>query len=247
MQRFFLTPEHFSGLQVTFPRETAHQIIHVLRLNEGDQVDVLDNSGVVHRVRLHVKAFEMTVTGTIFETSLVSTEPEIPISLYFGLSRRDKVEWILQKGTEIGVSAFFPFISTRTLVKSASLSEKKNDRWVKIIQEAAEQSARGRLPALHAPKDFADCISEAKTKHTLSLLAWEVTKLGSDSLGVVLKSFDVGPIALFVGPEGGFSEDEVHMAQEMGCKIVSLGPRILRMETAAIVFPALVLFQLGEF
>lgn len=246
MHRFFLNPEHISGQQVVFPSDLAHQITHVLRLDEGDQVGVLENNGFIHRVRLQVGGADGSVTGIIMDTNPVLSEPKTHISLYFGLTSREKVEWIMQKGTEIGVSAFYPFFSTRTLVKPGSLSSKKIERWNRIIREAAEQSGRGRLPVLSPPKDLAKCLLKSHQDHQLCLLAWEDASSGGETIGRLLEDFTVGSVALFVGPEGGFTSEEVTMAIESGCQVVSLGARVLRMETAAIIFPALVLFERRE-
>jgi 16S rRNA (uracil1498-N3)-methyltransferase len=246
MHRFFLPPDHITGQRVTFPKETAHQILHVLRLGEDDQVAVLDNSGVVHHVRLQVDSPTSSVWGMIFETQPVRSEPKTHLSLTFGLSNREKVEWILQKGTEVGVSGFYPFFSSRTLVKPASLSPKKLERWERIIKEAAEQSGRGRLPVLHPAKDLAGTYLEATMDHDLCLIAYEAAEETALRLADALDGFSGTSIALFIGPEGGFSEEEVQLGLDAGCQVISLGARILRMETAAIVFPSLVLYALGE-
>jgi 16S rRNA (uracil1498-N3)-methyltransferase len=246
MHRFFLPPEQLSGQWVIFPKEITHQILHVLRLAENDQVAVLDNTGVVHHVRLSVDSTAATVSGMIFETLPVLSEPKTHLSLYFGLTSREKVEWILQKGTEIGVFAFYPFASSRTLVNSASLSPKKLDRWRRIIREAAEQSRRGRLPELHPPKDLAVSFSEASKDHELCLISYEAADENAQRLPDALEGFSGATLALFIGPEGGFSEEEVQLGLEDGCRVISLGARILRMETAAIVFSALTLYALGD-
>ena len=246
MQRFFLNPECFFDQQVTFPKEIAHQIIHVLRLNNGDQVIVLDNSGVYHQVDLQTNPSEIKVTGSIKETRPVTSEPKTQLSLAFGLSNREKVEWILQKGTEIGVSVFFPFISSRTLVRSKTLSPRKLSRWDQIIREAAEQSGRGKLPVLHQPLNLPAVMLDFYKTQDMCLLAWESALSDGENLTTVLKGFVGHSLGLIVGPEGGFAEDEVQLAIDAGCSVVSLGPRILRMETAAIIFPALVLNLLGE-
>jgi 16S rRNA (uracil1498-N3)-methyltransferase len=246
MHRFFLPPEHITGQQVFFPKEEAHQIMHVLRLAEDDQVAVLDNSGVVQHVKLRIDSTTLTVSGMITETQPVLSEPKTHLSLYFGLTSREKVEWILQKGTEIGVSAFYPFASSRTLGKPVSVSINKLERWERIIKEAAEQSGRGILPELHPPKGLAVCFSEAPKDHDASLIAYEAADENAQRLPDALEGLSGASIALFVGPEGGFSAEEVQLGLEAGCRVISLGARILRMETAAIVFPALVLFAMGD-
>ena len=246
MHRFFIKPELIKKQHVSFPQALSHQIVHVLRLGEGDQVAVLDNRGNIHQVRLGLNKPGSNLVGEIITTEPVTSEPNCHISLFFGLSSREKVEWILQKGTEIGVSAFFPFVSSRTLVQSSLVASKKFNRWERIICEAAEQSGRGRLPELHQPIDLNQSLAHASSKVPLCLFAWEAAFGEGETISDVLDGFEGGALALFVGPEGGFSAEEVKQAQEVGCRVVSLGQRILRLETAAMIFPALVLFELGD-
>lgn len=247
MNRFFVEPDRITGKSVAFPADLAHQILHVLRLKDGDCVEVLDNLGHVYQVALVLHEEDKQVSGEIQGDLPLTSEPKVHITLYFGLSNREKIEWILQKGTEVGVSAFSPFISQRTLLRSTALSENRWSRWEKIIREAAEQSGRGRLPELNSPKALDTCISDAKRLHALNLIAWEDATGDDQQLDKELAGIKGKTIGLFVGPEGGFSQDEVSMAQKLGIGVVSLGKRILRMETAAIVFPAIVLFALQEF
>ena len=246
MNRFFIDPQQIKGDKVEFPADIAHQIRHVLRLGEGDRVAVLNNSGSIFDVAIIVNADTSEVVGKIVSREMATTEPLTRIALCFGMTNRDKVELILQKGAEVGVSDFFPFVSSRTLVQSTDLTEKKTARWEAIIREAAEQSGRGRLPELHQPARFEDCVAEVGNQFGLALIAWEESAVEGHGLHEVLDDEDRGTIALFVGPEGGFSAEEIELARLSGCKVVSLGARILRMETAAILFPALVLFALGE-
>jgi 16S rRNA (uracil1498-N3)-methyltransferase len=247
MNRFFLEPYLITDERVNFPEAVEHQIISVLRLRTGNIVEVLDNQGSLYRVTLDVDVEKRSVMGQVMNKERVSTEPAVQITLCFGMTNRDKVEWILQKGTEIGISEFSPFISSRTLVQSADLSEKKLVRWARIIREAAEQSHRGRLPKLNQPQDFEACLkSSAVTGSSLSLIAWEGDDSDQMNIAQSLFGFEGSSIALYVGPEGGFSEEEISFARQAGCRVVTLGDRILRMETAAIVFPAIVLHDLGE-
>jgi len=246
MNRFFLYSHLFSNDRVNFPEDIAHQIMNVLRMRSGDEVVVLDDQGAAYRVELVVDQEQKTVSGKIVGKEPVMSEPKIKLTLCFGMTSRDKVELILQKGTEIGVSEFFPFISSRTLVQSTDLSEKKRIRWERIIREAAEQSHRGRLPVLTAPKKYGESLSAICVRHDLSLIAWEGAERNKSSLKEIIEPFQGSTIALIVGPEGGFSEKEIDRAKKAGCHVITLGERILRMETAAVVFPALVLYELGE-
>jgi 16S rRNA (uracil1498-N3)-methyltransferase len=247
MNRFFLSEDRIKGKNVRFPPEITHQLLHVLRLEGGDEVQVLDNQGQAHFVRLEIGPEAKKVLGKVLKTQPATGEPAAKVALCFGLSNRDKVELILQKATEVGVSAFYPFISSRTLVQTTTLSEKRRERWERIIREAAEQSGRGRLPKLYPPMDLLGCLGEVKSTYHRLLVAWE----GADAhekagLSSVLAD-KVGFLALFVGPEGGFSYEEVQALSKSGCKVISMGERILRMETAAIVLPALVLHIMGDF
>ncbi len=242
MNRFFLTAKKIhENSVISFPPEIAHQILHVLRMKPGDQVEVLDNSGREFLVEL-TRLDSQMLQGQVIECHVVETEPDLFLSLCFGLTNRDKVEWILQKATEIGVSEFRPFISSRTLVQSTSLGEKKLERWNRIIREAAEQSGRGRLPVLCRPCDYGTLLSSLEQAFPVCLLAWESAK----DAARLTQLLSAERMALVIGPEGGFEAAETEMAMACGCQVVSLGKRILRMETAAMVFPALVLHALGE-
>ncbi|MBG0787271.1 MAG: 16S rRNA (uracil(1498)-N(3))-methyltransferase, partial [Anaerolineaceae bacterium] len=173
MNRFFIQPDYVKGKTVQFPPDLSHQIIHVIRLKAGDPVEVLDNSGTVYQVALEIDPAEKTVLGRITDSSMANGEPTVTIELCVGLSHRDKFEWILQKGTEIGVGVFTPFISSRTLVQSGELKQKRRDRWERIIREAAEQSGRGKLPVLSDPVPFFDLVRKEPDADVLSLIAWE--------------------------------------------------------------------------
>jgi 16S rRNA (uracil1498-N3)-methyltransferase len=152
----------------------------------------------------------------------------------------------LQKGTEIGVSRFVPVIARRTLVRDADVvTSERLTRWERIIAEAAEQSGRGRLPELAEPLQFAVAVGDALATTQRVLIAWE--EAGSGDLTAALAELPAGArVALFVGPEGGYEAAEVDLAQSQGARSITLGPRILRTETAALVGPALVLNMLGD-
>jgi 16S rRNA (uracil1498-N3)-methyltransferase len=245
MNRFFLDPNQIHGTCVNFPPDLSHQILNVLRLESERLVEVLDNCGGVYLVSLQINKAGKQVTGQIVKSQPIKVVPQFGVSLFFGLTNREKVEWILQKGTEIGISNFYPFVSSRTLVQSLSLTEKKVDRWERIIREAAEQSGRIWLPELHPVGHFDESLEVAVHNHDVCLIAWEQAGDESKTLRNVLSARKPGKVGLFVGPEGGFSEDEINAAKGMGLIVSSLGDGILRMETAAVVFPALVLYELG--
>jgi 16S rRNA (uracil1498-N3)-methyltransferase len=243
MHHFFVSKGQINASVVNFPADIAHQIKRVLRLREGDLVNVLDNQGNIYLTSL---AFGegSEVQGQIKNTDVCDSEPRTKLSLYVGLTQRDKFEWILQKGTELGVSRFIPFISERSLVQKVSSADKKEQRWQKIIQEAAEQSKRGIIPVLEPAVDFKQALTGAVEKNDVCLIPWEETKSGS--ISTVLGERKPERVAVLIGPEGGFSAEEIRLAEEKKVTPVTLGKRILRMETAALAAAAMVMFYLGE-
>lgn len=243
MHRFFLPSSSFEGASVTFPGETARQIHLVLRLKPGTEVIALDGMGMEYRVQLTDISSESTM-GEVVAQSRSATEPQTKLMLLLCLTQREKFEWILQKCTEIGVSTFIPIISSRSLVQSAREVEGKYERWQRILQEAAEQSHRGLIPELRPVLRFEDALKLPEIATCCCLIPWEEEKsIGLRSALAQKTSMDV---ALLVGPEGGFSENEVVRAKSAGFTPITLGPRILRMETAAMTAAALVLYDRGD-
>jgi 16S rRNA (uracil1498-N3)-methyltransferase len=245
MHRFFLPLACIQNEDVFFPTEIAHQLKRVLHLREGQVVIVLDNQGMEYEVKL-VSSQAHIAQGQILTRRVAQDEPTVRLALYLCLSQREKFEWMLQKCTEVGVNAFTPVISSRSLVQEPDEARKKYPRWQKIIQEAAEQSGRGRLPVLYHPLSLEQAVLESRSNHRSAFLLWEGER--TLSLHQALTGIFPGQnqLALLVGPEGGFSETEANLAVNAGLLSVSLGRRILRMETAALVASALVLYEAGE-
>jgi len=243
---------------VTLRGTVVHQIRDVLRLKPGDLIVVLDDSGWEYEVRISAVGRDQ-VRGQVEHKMLAQSEPRAKITLYQSILKGRRFEWVLQKGTELGVVEFVPMISNRCIIASLDdVSKPRFGRWQKIILEAAEQSQRGRLPRLHMPLLFSQACERARNAD-LALLPWEGEKRRSmrsmlvDSNGftarvqgrvsVMRRPFS---ISLFIGPEGGFTIQEVDQARRYGIAPVSLGPRILRAETAALVATAIVLYQLED-
>ncbi len=244
LHRFFIKPDQIKGAEVTLTQPQAHQIRNVLRMHPGQRIIVLDNSGWEYLVELTTVDRD-EIRGQVVEKRLNHSEPSAKVTLYQALLKGDNFELVLQKGTEIGVVSFVPLISERCIVGDLDYVEKRRERWERIIAEAAEQSGRGLLPKLEEPVLFAKACRDFKLRGGLALMPWEGEKRRSlkDALAGEKKPFSV---SLIVGPEGGFSEKEVEMARRYGVTTVSLGPRILRAETAGIVAAALVLYELGD-
>lgn len=244
MHRFFVSPNRIHHRFVQFDDDQAHQMRRVLRLRPGDQVVVLDGSGWQYEATLE-EVSNAKATGRLSEPVEATGEPAARLTLYQSLVRREKFEWVLQKGTEVGVAAFVPVITRRSLVRDAEdIGPEKLGRWRRIIREAAEQSGRGLLPSLTGPIDF-DASPTGALQAGMALIAWEgeTRRTIGEALAGRSTAHD---FALFIGPEGGFDEEEVRLAESWGAVPVSLGRRILRAETAAVVGAALVLHHLGE-
>lgn len=238
MQHFFVLPEEIQGDRVHFSMTTSWQIARVLRLKAGEKVLVLDNSGFELHTELLV-VHESESVGRITQRLICESEPKTRLLMILSLSQREKFEWMLQKCTEVGAAAFLPIITSRSLIQKTSDAEAKYPRWKMILKEAAEQSERGKLPELLAPTLFEECIQKIPQEYSLCLIPWEEER--DRSLKMVLGEKTGEKIAVMIGPEGGFSQFEVELAVRAGFEAVTLGKRILRMETAAVVAAALVL------
>ena len=241
MHRFFIPKEWIQQNSVTIAGEPLHQIGYVLRLKPTDRIIVLDNTGWEFEVEIE-RISKERVQGKVLSKKPGQGEPRIKITLYQALLKSDKFELVLQKGVELGVTSFVPFVSERCITRKESAG--KIERWGKIIQEAAEQSERLILPVLHPLISFDEACGMVKQP---ALLLWEEEK--SVSLKQILQNppfNDTANISLFIGPEGGFPEPEKELARQHGITIASLGKRILRAETAGLAAISAILYETGE-
>jgi 16S rRNA (uracil1498-N3)-methyltransferase len=250
MHRFFVPPDSVGEMGVLFPADAARQIRQVLRLRTGEKVTVLDGKGMEYLIQLETVSNEK-VWGRLLEAYPAAGEPVLHVRLYLSLTGRDKFEWALQKCTEVGVSVFVPVISSRTLARDKEQARQKAERWERILKEAAEQSGRGLIPQITEPVALHDAYGQTKAAQIPTAVLWEGERQASfsDWLAVQAKKQKTAPdkqIAVFIGPEGGYSEEEAGLALLAGLQTVSLGRRILRMETAALVAAALALNVFGD-
>jgi 16S rRNA (uracil1498-N3)-methyltransferase len=244
VHRFFIPPDQIASGRVCLAGETARQIHSVLRLHTGAHILVLDDSGLEYLVELETVE-RSSALGRVLESQPCPAEPQTRLTIYLGLTQREKFEHALQKCTEAGAAGFVPVITSRTLVQNPAEATRKLPRWRQIVQEGAEQSGRGRLPFVHPPLHWKEALQHAATRHTRSFLLWEGEH--TTSLKTALAETQPGStLAALIGPEGGLSEAEAAVAVQAGCVPVSLGRRILRMETAALAATLLILYQLGE-
>lgn len=242
--RFFISASDLKGDRVRLSLEQSHQVHHVLRLKPGDAIVVLDGAGAEYDVTLTTVGSRETV-GQVTSQRQASSEPMVEITLFQSMLAREKFEWVLQKGTEVGVARFVPVLTERSLVRVRQIDEAKRTRWRRILAEAAEQSHRGRIPEIEEIVTWKDVVLRLGD-FDRSLIAATSGPTHTLKEALKLREKPAASVAVLIGPEGGFSDDEVRQACESGAVPISLGPRILRTETAAMVVPALVLYELGD-
>ena len=235
--RFFVTEHPRARETLTLPPETSRQIARVLRLREGDTVTVFDGSGSEWSAEIQ-SASPRVVTLLAGPEETPGREAATHITLCQAILKSDNFEIVVQKATELGVTAIQPFTCERSVARSASAS--KRERWQRIIREAAEQCGRVIVPELLDETNFEGLLGRPGT----TVMLWEEERSGSFS--DALQGAAGQQLTLIVGPEGGFSPTEAGAAADAGTAVVSLGPRVMRAETAGITAVALALYELGE-
>ncbi|MCX6049925.1 MAG: 16S rRNA (uracil(1498)-N(3))-methyltransferase [Chloroflexi bacterium] len=242
VQRFFYPHSLLVGQTIDL-LGLVHQLHAVLRLQTGAQIILLDRQGNEFLTEIRQLARDQA-QGFILQQQPSRGEPAVELTLYQCSLKADKFEWVLQKGTELGVARFVPVISQRSIVRPESALLKKYERWQSILREAAEQCGRGRVPVLAAPLGWDVAVKQAQG---LRVLPWEASDDQHPSLVHYLAPQTVvTALNVLIGPEGGLAPDEVAVACAYGWQVVSLGPRILRAETAAIASIAVIMANLGE-
>jgi 16S rRNA (uracil1498-N3)-methyltransferase len=235
MHRFFIPSVAAPDHPLFFSKPQSHQISTVLRMEPGSVVIVFDSQGLEYEVVLTSVA-SSSVTGLIQRISR-NENLEINIFLFISLIKQAHFEIALQKCTEVGVRTIIPILCSRTVVSNSNWSHKEA-RWERILIEAAEQSASSNVPDIHNPMPLVEAVKFCSTLDR-TYIAWEnersitITDHLLSSHGS--QEINLCNTGLFIGPEGGFSEPEIRQAAEAGLIPVSLGRKILRSETAAIV------------
>lgn len=240
MRRFFVSPNSLHDSRVSLEGDTLHHLSKVLRLTVGEEIILLDGCGNLAQCRIESlgrKSGEALVLRRWQESEAV-----LPIQLLQSLPKGDKMELILQKGTELGVTEFVPVLAGRSTPRLvADREESRQQRWERIIQEAARQCRRPVLPRLATATPLAEALKTCTAE--LRLLPWEEE---SRPLASVLPSRPPASAAVLIGPEGGFSAAEAAQASAAGFLPVSLGRRILRSETAGFVVASILQHHYGD-
>lgn len=225
MPRFFL--ENAEGDTLEIIGQDARHIACSLRMKAGDALTVCNGRGTDLECTLIAVSPER-VTLRVVSRKDTTAEPTLKVTLYQGLPKGDKLEWIIQKAVELGVTRIVPVVTARSIAKSSERDHKKVARWQKIADEAAGQSGRGILPTVEAPIPFGQAAAQMAALQTVVFY-----ECGGAPLKEIAAALD-GEAAIFVGPEGGIAPEEIETLKAGGAALATLGPRILRCETAPI-------------
>ena len=235
VQRYFVK-QRANGNRFLIDEEDRHHIVKVMRMQLGDQIICVDQEGK-QAVCALAEITDTSVVADVVQWKETVSELPISITIASGLPKGDKLEWIIQKGTELGAHRFLPFSAARSVVKwDEKKASKKIDRWQKIAKEAAEQSHRAFLPEVFSAISFKELISKSKD-YDYKLVAFEEESRNGETsvFAATLKKMNKGDSLLLVfGPEGGLTDSEVEQLRDNDFAICGLGPRILRTETAPL-------------
>ena len=246
MHRFFVPDTRLAeGAEIVLPRETGRQVSRVLRMRVGDSIGLFDGSGMEWLAT--IKAIERdAVTVALGAAFDPGTEPRLMVSICPALVPSERMEYIIQKSTELGAMRVIPLLSERVQAKDAKVSANRLSRWMKIATEAAEQSGRAKVPEILEPRPLIDAIKDLSAEGPAVLL-WEGE--AEKNLRTALReslSGSPGHVGIFVGPVGGLSESEATAARDAGAITAGMGRRILRAETAPVTALSALMLEAGE-
>ena len=243
MHRFFADASMINGDTVIITGDDVNHISRVLRLKCGDEIEVCDKNKTDYKCSI-AEISKTEVLANIIEKQDNNNESPIDITLYQGVPKGEKMDDIVRKCVELGVKKIVPVVMKRTVVKVKS-PYPKTQRWERIILEAAKQCKRGIIPEISEPISFNDMLTAVSGDDNLNILPYE--NEDKTTLKEVLKNnSQLKKINIIIGPEGGFDDEEIEKSQENEIFTVTLGPRIMRCETAPIAAVSAVMYELGD-
>ncbi len=246
MRRFYAPPQNFSASEITLGLEETRHLRDVLRLSETEQIQVFDGGGREFLCKIERIKRGETCLKIIEEISPKSSESKLELTLAVALLKGEKFDLVVQKAAELGVSKIVPLITKRADVKirDAKDAEKKLERWRRISLEAAKQSGRAKLMEIGMPTDFAEFIKNSAAQN----FEGESFILFAERCGGKFAEIKVDKrLTAAIGAEGGWDDAEIEAARENNFEIVTFAGRILRAETAAIAFAAVLQHRFGDF
>ena len=240
MPKFFFQKNDISRGQVQLFGEDEKHIKTVLRAREGEEITLCDGEGMDYQCR--IASLERGVLLDILSQEVCETEPKTKITLYQGLPKADKMELIIQKCVELGVDRIVAVSTERAIVKLDKKEAKKLERWQKIAEAAAKQSGRGKIPEIgQQVLKFKEAVAEAKELDG-AIIPYEREQ--ETGIRQFVQNFKGESVGVFIGPEGGFADEEIALAQENGITPITLGKRILRTETAGLTALSILMYHL---
>ncbi len=240
MRRFYANPRQFNQDLVTLdPEETLH-LARVLRLSVGARVEVTDGQG--GNFTAEIASLEPgRATLRILGRRDSWGESPLPLVLGIGLAKGEALDEVMRRATEMGVSRIIPFISERSERLTPERAKRRRERWERLARESLKSCQRSLLPVIEAPRDFAAVLEGPEA---VKLIFWEEERGGG--LKSTLQVDRPRDVRVLIGPEGGFSSAEATQAREAGFRVVSLGPRLLKVPTAAMAALTLIQFAWGD-
>ena len=245
MPKFFVTQDKITENQIIIDTEDVAHISRVLRLGIGDHVTVCDSQGTDYEAEI-AEMEQKQIVCSITENRASESEPNIKVTLFQGLPKASKMEYIIQKTTELGISEIVPVKLSRCVVKIDNKKDerKKLDRWQKISEAAAKQSGRGIVPQISEIMTLDEVIERSK-EFDLFFVPYECEEQKTLK-EVLLSRSDIKTVGFIIGPEGGFDPAETEKLHESGIDTVTLGKRILRTETAGEAVLAMTMYEIGD-
>ena len=231
MSRFYVKPEDVTGDEILVSREEAHHIIDVMRLSSGDEIVAFDGTGKEYIGRI-LNASRGCVKIKIEKINEVKPQDKISITLAQALPKKTKMDFIIEKATELGVDKIIPLATERTIVRlRGEKGPQKNQRWQNVAISASKQCGRPDIPKINPAAKFNDILKEVK-HYDLAMMACLNDE--AKPLREVISGFNGKKILVMVGPEGDFTPREINSAKIAGVKLISLGRLVLRVETAGL-------------
>jgi 16S rRNA (uracil1498-N3)-methyltransferase len=245
MHKFFVPKHSIVDNVAIIDGEDVKHIYKVLRLKVSDKVSINNCEGKEYIGEITLIDKKQVIINLLKENP-INNESDIEAYLFQGLPKSTKMDLIVQKNTELGVKAITPVITERVVVKTELKEFKKVDRWNRIALEASKQSKRSLVPQINDPIDFENLLAQLKHMD-LVVVPYE----NEEGYGIKKTVQNIGEkhivkVGIVIGPEGGFEECEILKLKEIGAEIVTLGPRILRTETAGFTCLSLIMYELGD-
>jgi len=245
MHKFFVARDSFTVNSVKILGEDVKHMYRVLRLEPGDKISINDCMGKEYIGEI-IDINKTEVNVKLIEEIDLNNESSLSVNLYQGLPKSSKMDLIVQKATELGVNKITPIITDRVVVKSELGEFRKTDRWRRIALEACKQSKRSLIPQVEIPIEFEELLVQLKGIDLIVVPYENEEGKGIKAMMKEIRHRDIKSAAVIIGPEGGFEVEEIKKLKALGAHIITLGPRILRTETAGFVAISILMYELGD-